>query len=491
MNAIAGRFNFTSVNGSLLSPLKLLILLGLLLLAACSEQPTTGDDSAQSTLPNAAPENSVAITNVTVIDAINGVREDQTVIFTGDEITAVQPAATYFLAAETIDGEGKFLIPGLWDFHVHLTYDPRLTASMADLFLSWGVTSVRDTGGLLENVLPAVAAMRSEDAIAPRVFYAGPLLDGEHVVYDGNGRPEIGIQNVTPEQARERVRELQDQGASFIKVYEMVSPEVFEALVSAAAELGMPVDSHVPLSMRARIAGARVNSIEHLRNIEMDCAADAEALHAERLARLANPDEIPGADLRASLHSLQRIPAVENYDEAECDAVIAALSDTVMVPTLRLNSFNLAPAWEREDFEDALDRLPPEVAQEWRDQAAARASQEPGDTRFAEWSLFLTQRMHAAGVPFGAGTDTPINLSIPGYSLQSELQMLVQAGLTPLEALSAATLVPARYFSMESRMGSIDVGKVADMVLLNSNPLDDIFNARDIDVVITQGRLID
>lgn len=468
--------------------LRILTVCVVLTTAACSEQ--TDSQSTPVASPSPAPQGSVAITNVTVIDSINGVRENQTVVFTGDEITAVQAAGADVNVATSIDGTGKYLIPGLWDFHVHLTYDPRLTAAMPELFLSYGITSVRDTGGLLENVLPAVAAMRADDAIAPRVFYAGPLLDGEYVVYDGNGRPEIGIQNVTPEQARDRVRDLQQQGASFIKVYEMVSPEVFAALVAAANELGMPIDSHVPLSMRARIAGAQVDSIEHLRNIEMDCAANAESLHAQRLERLENPDGIPGADLRASLHTLQRLPAVENYDEAECDSVIEALADTVMVPTLRLNSFNLVPAWQRPDFEDALNRLPAEVRDEWRAQVASRSAQETGDLRFAEWSLFLTDRMHDAGVPIGAGTDTPINLSVPGFSLQSELQMLVQAGLTPLEALAAATLEPARYFSLESQMGSIDVGKVADMVLLDADPLDDIANTLAIDVVVSQGRIV-
>lgn len=469
-------------------PLLVLSAFFVLILTGCAEQSepqtTTGSAAAEAVSGN------VAITDVTVIDGLNGVRSNQTVLFSNDEIIAVQDATLPFTAAETIDGGGKYLIPGLWDFHVHLTYEPRLTAAMPELFLSYGITSVRDTGGLLENVLPVVADMRAEGAVAPRVFFAGPLLDGEHVVYDGVGRPEIGVQTTSVEQARSRVSSLQEQGASFIKVYEMVSPEVFEALVTAANELAMPIDSHVPLAMRARVAGAAVDSIEHLRNIEMDCAADAESLHATRLERLENPDGISGADLRASLHTLQRLPAVSNYDEAECDAVIAALSETVMVPTLRLNSFNLVPAWSRSDFGDALSRLPREVMLDWQAQAATRSQQPVGDTQFAEWSLFLTERMHAAGVPVGAGTDTPINLSIPGYSLHSELQMLVRAGLTPLAALTAATLEPAKFFSLESEMGSIGVGKVADMVLLNSNPLDDIFNARDIDQVISQGRII-
>ncbi|MFM1894977.1 MAG: hypothetical protein RLZZ385_51 [Pseudomonadota bacterium] len=437
-----------------------------------------------------ATATSTAITHVTVIDGINGVRPDLTVVFDRDRITALLPAGSPVDAAEIIDGSGKYLIPGLWDFHVHLTYDERLTAAMPGLFLSWGITSVRDTGGLLEKVLPVVEAMRAPDAVAPRVYFAGPLLDGEFVVYDGSAQPEIGTAVATADDARRVVRELYDAGVSFVKVYEMVTPEVFTAVVETAKELGLPIDSHVPLAMRASVAGPDVDSIEHLRNIELDCAADAETLHATRLALLANPDGLPGAQLRSMLHSLQRLPAVANYDEARCDQTIAALSDTVMVPTLRLNSINLAPPYRRGDWQIALSRLPADVRDDWTAQSASRQQQGEGDTTFAQWSLFLTGRMHSAGVPIGAGTDTPINLSVPGYSLHEELEMLVRAGLTPLEAIAAATLQPAAWFGIEDVSGSIDVGKQADMVLLTADPLTDIRNTRQIEMVVSKGQLV-
>lgn len=434
--------------------------------------------------------NHTAITNVTVIDAVQGVREGQTVVFAGDQITAVQDAGLPVEAATVIDGTGKFLIPGLWDFHVHLTYDPRLTPVMPDLFLYWGITSVRDTGGLMDRILPVVKTMRAEGAVAPRVFFAGPLLDGVNVVYNGDGRPEIGIPVTTPEQATETVAELRSQGVDFIKIYEMVTPEVFDALVAAANAAGLPIDSHVPLSLRARYEGPRVSSIEHLRNIEMDCAGNAEALHAERLRLLQNPDGLSGADLRNRLHSLQRLPAVAAYDEAECDTVIAAMANTVMVPTLRLNSIDLMLPYNRTDWLPALARLPEVVRQDLQVQATGRKNSPAPDTTFAEWSLFLTKRMHDAGVPIAAGTDTPINLSIPGFSLHSEMEMLVRAGLSPLEAIEAATLQPAKYFGKEAQMGSIEAGKVADMVLLNADPLTNISYTRQINLVVTKGRAL-
>ena len=455
---------------------RLILASAVLLLSACSSIPPSGD---------------IAIRNVTVIDAVNGVMEARTVLLDGDEIVAVRGANAQVDAVDVIDGTGKFLIPGLWDFHVHLTYDERLEDEMPELFLSWGITSVRDTGGLMRNIVPVAVRMRESDAIAPRVFFAGPLLDGNDVVYDGDGRPEIGISVPTPEAARQTVASLAEQGVSFIKVYEMTSPEVFATLVEAAEELGLPIDSHVPLSMRASVAGPDVDSIEHLRNIEMDCTANAEEQMQIRRQRLTNPDGIPGAALRASLHTLQRMPSVEAYDQAQCDQTIAALSDTVMVPTLRLNAFALNPPYRKADWNDALARLPESVRADWEQQGESRmGAGNDGVSPFGDWSLFLTGRMHDAGVPFGAGTDTPINLSIPGYSLHSELEMLVRAGLTPLEAIAAATTVPAEYFSIQEEMGTIEVGKRADLVLLDADPLEDIRNTKAIEMVFSKGQLV-
>ena len=453
---------------------RLLTVVLLAALAACGDSAPTG----------------TAITNVTVIDAVNGVREYQTVIFDGDEIIAIQSADVEIAVEEIVDGSGKFLIPGLWDFHVHLTYDDRFTESMPALFLSYGITSVRDTGGLMHKVLPVVEEMRADNAIAPRVFFAGPLLDGNFVVYDGDGRPEIGVQNQTPDDARKTIAALKEQGVDFIKIYEMVSPAVFEAMVEAANELDLPIDSHVPLSMRASTAGPLVDSIEHLRNVEMDCASNSPELHETRLERLKNAEGLSGADLRSSLHTLQRLPSIRNYDERRCDQTLEALSSTMQVPTLRLVSMSYDPPYLRDDWQDALSRLPQAAAEPWQEFTIERATNTPVniDTTFADWGLFLTGRAHAAGVPIGAGTDTPIAFAVPGYSLHSELEFLVRAGLSPLEALQSATVRPAEYFSLQGEMGSIDVGKRADMVLLDANPLDDISNTKSIAGVVTKGR---
>lgn len=438
-----------------------------------------------------APTADLAIRNVTVIDAVNGVREARTVLIDDGRITAVTDADVEVDATESVDGSGRYLIPGLWDFHVHLTYDERLTDAMRGLFLNHGITSIRDTGGPLDRVVPAVQALRVEGLTAPRVFFAGPLMDGEFVVYDGDGRPALGIGNPDVETARANVERLVAAGVDFIKIYEMVTPEVFAVLVEEAQARGLPMDGHVPLSMRARDVGPHVQSLEHLRNIEMDCAANPEALLAERRRRLANPEGMPGGDLRSSLHGLQRLPAVAAYDAGECAAVIASMVNTIQVPTLRLNSLALQPPFARSDWEQVLGKLPADVADEWRETGARSGRSGPGvDNTYAEFSLHLVKLMHDAGVPIGAGTDTPIGFAAPGYSLHSEMEMLVRAGLSPLEALRSATVRPAEFFGLSGEMGTVEQGRVADLVLLSGNPLDDITNTRTVQAVVTRGELL-
>lgn len=453
-----------------------------LLLLTCALAGCAGD----------APPADLAIRNVTVIDAVNGVREARTVVVTDGRITAVVSAEEAVDAVEVVDGEGGYLIPGLWDFHVHLTYDDAFTEAMPGLFLSHGITSIRDTGGMLDKVLPVVEALRAPGVTAPRVFFAGPLLDGEYVVYDGVNRPALGIANPDVATARANVARLAEAGVDFLKIYEMVTPEVFAALVEAAEAHGLPMDGHVPLALLARDVGPQVQSLEHLRNIEMDCAGNAEALLAERRRILEAHDGGPGADLRSRLHTLQRLPGVAAYDAVRCAEVLTAMASTIQVPTLRLNALSLRSPFDRPDWDTLLDKLPVDVAEQWG--AATRtgrtAPQMP-DTTYAAWSVFLVGLMHEAGVPIGAGTDTPIGFAAPGYSLHSELEMLVLAGLSPREALYAATVRPAEFFGLSGEMGTVEEGRLADLVLLAADPLEDITNTRTVRGVVTKGKFLD
>lgn len=436
------------------------------------------------------PEYDLSITDVTVVDAVGGARAGMTVLTKGDSIAAIIPATETARAMRVVDGSGAYLVPGLWDMHVHLTYADADADDMARLFLDYGVTSVRDTGGLLADLQPVVDRLGAAEQ-APRVFYAGPLLDGAFVVYDGIGNPEIGIANPDAESAAANVARLAAAGVDFVKVYEMVSPEVFEAIVDAAQTAGLPVAGHIPLALTASSAGPRLSSMEHLRNVELDCAENRDELLAVRRAALTNPDSLAGATLRRGLHTDQRIPAIEAYDAARCAEVVTSLTSTIQVPTLRLNAFALTPPYMRDDWEGALRRLGDEQAEAFRNLGESRRSAgQRTDTTFGAWSLNLTGRMHRAGVPIGAGTDTPIGMAIPGYSLHNELSLLVRAGLEPVDALAAATIRPAEFFGLGGRMGQVAEGMVADLVLLSGNPLDSVDHLRDVQLVISKGQVV-
>jgi cytosine/adenosine deaminase-related metal-dependent hydrolase len=278
----------------------LIILITCTLLASCT------DEDVEKT------SNDMVISNVTLIDAKQGLLENMTVVIRGDAIISVSrrsssTAETKHAGINLIDGTGKYLLPGFWDMHVHLTYDDRLTDLMPQAFLSWGVTSVRDTGGMMQDMAPVIARMRAPGATSPRVYFSGPLLDGQQVVYDGNSRPLIGTQNSNVDQARENVRRLKAGGDDFIKIYELVSPDVFAALVDEAAQLSLPIASHVPLQLLASAVGNQVGTMEHLRNIELDCASNAQELLIIRQEKLTPENLESGHALRSSLHQLQHL----------------------------------------------------------------------------------------------------------------------------------------------------------------------------------------
>lgn len=446
-------------------------------------------------LPNLAmsEEYELAIRNVTVVDAASTPRPSATVYLAGDKIALIEVGPSEHSATHSIDGTGKYLVPGLWDMHVHIVYEPELIEAMPRLFLDYGITSVRDTGALLEEIRPEVKRWEMMGVQAPELFFSGPLMDGELVVYNGEGRSEIGVSNPSVKQALNNFEELRAEGVHFIKIYELVSPEVFEALVDAASEAGLPIAAHVPLSMRADTAGPKVGSMEHLRNIEIACSAESASLHATRRKEIDEPGEKSGYELRRHLHQTQRTVALDtvNVDSEKCLAVLQTLKNTIQVPTIRLNTITKYSPLKRGDWQEHLNQIPEAVSEKWLSTARMYAGQGSGlGLAMSDWSMQLVAKMTNVGVPIGAGTDTPIGQAIPGYSLHTELERLVEAGLTPRQALAAATIRPAEFFSREDEMGLIEVGMEADLLLLQHNPLDDIRHTRSILRVISDGRIV-
>ncbi len=206
---------------------------------------------------------------------------------------------------------------------------------------------------------------------------------------------------------------------------------------------------------------------------------------------LKNSDALSGHALRGKIHSEQRIPAATAYDEARCRGVIESLLDVIQVPTAGLNTLSVWPPWERDDWSQAVATLPDEVQDAWANAPVwYDADNNEAYVQFASYVLRTIAAMNSAGVPIGAGTDTPIGRAIPGDSLHTELEVLVKAGLTPLEAIESATVHPAAFFGLEDQMGLIREGMVADLVLLDKDPLLDIRSTRAIHQVIYRGRVL-
>jgi len=231
--------------------------------------------------------------------------------------------------------------------------------------------------------------------------------------------------------------------------------------------------------------------MEHLRNIDLACARNWRAMLEARRVRLTDFDGLRGYPLRRELHEAQRYQSIADYDPARCADVLGTLGETMQVPTLRLNAFYHSRPFEDEAFEHALLGLPESVRVRWR--YDVEELREPGrewDLRFANWSLGLVGDMHAVDIPIAAGTDTPIRLAIPGESLHRELELLVESGLSPQDAIFAATVAPARFFGLDGQMGRIRDGQRADLVLLRANPLEAIRNTREIQGVVAAGEWV-
>lgn len=443
-------------------------------------------------------DNAICIQNITTIDPTEGAKRVQTVIIKDGKILRIAPTAELKLSSSNtiIDGTGKFLMPGLWDAHIHFAYIEELAPRMFDLFLIYGITSVRDTGGKIEFVTAWRDSARRQPLNAPRVMVAGPLIDGIPNVYDGSdpGHPPLSLGSGSVKAVAQLVERLDSIDVDFLKAYEMLTPEQFLKVMELAKAKGLKVTGHVPLSMDVITASnAGLNSMEHMRNLELSCASNADQLLKERREILSKGKNLPGHELRSSIHTAQREVAVTNYDDNKANGILEVLkkNDTWQIPTLALNTGQTRLPYGRPEWQESFEYLPYEIGNEWRTTTAQASPADVPQFRkdYTKWMLNMAAKVHKAGIPMLAGTDTPIGFLTPGLSLHEEFLVLVEAGLSPQEALKTATINPARYFKLESELGSIKEGQWADLVMLDANPLEDIRNTLRIIAVVKQGKV--
>lgn len=413
----------------------------------------------------------IVITGVTVIP-MNGHAPlaDRTVVIENRHITAIRERGRVAIPrdAAVIDGTGNFLIPGLWDMHVHTTVPGGDV--LLSLYVVNGVTGVRD----MNDSFPLVKQWRSQIAngtlVGPRLVASGPYLEGGFVPI-----PHIAVR--TPEAARAGVDSLARLGVDFVKIHNRLSRASYFAIADEVRKRHWVYAGHLPDSVTiVEAAEAGQRSLEHLFGFPSVCAeSEAAALApAHPIQRFLGA--CAATDPRESFRAVGRAGAwvtptlVVNYP-------VATLPDTVFGSD-STNRYRSPALLRLQKMMMTMPRnVPPEAGIVGRRIFAKRVA--------------LVGILHQAGVALMTGTDAPGFNAFPGFSLHDELALFVDGGLTPLEALRTATVEPARYLGATDSLGTVEPGKLADLVLLDGNPLADIHNTRRIAAVIANGRLID
>ncbi len=414
----------------------------------------------------------VAITHVTVISATGApARADQTVLIRGARIEAVGPSGSVAVprGANVLDGTGKFLIPGLIDMHVHTS---KTRASALGLYLAYGVTTVRDAGSEQSEVMRWRAEIDSGAREGPRMLIAGPYLESQGNIERMRADPpeervepfeRARIAIGTPERARAVIDSLAATGIDFFKIRTVQDSATYVAIVQAATARGKIVIGHVNANSPEDIIRAGQKGVEHGWQVTMDSLSRDERMAIWRALAAAGVSVTP------------TLVVYSDAVFATDSAARVAVGDTAGIaePQRRYVSRFLALDW-REQYAERT----PEVSDAWR------ALHRSMVRNYGE--------MHEAGVRLVTGSDAAVIGIYPGSALHRELQHFVeQIGMTPLEAIERATRLPAEFLGIADSVGTIQPGRIADLVLLDADPLADIRATMRISTVFRGGRIYD
>ena len=399
----------------------------------------------------------------------------RTVLVVDGRITAIGAPETIVVpeAATRVDGRGRYLMPGLVDMHVHLfnRASGRPPNEWAfPLFVANGVTGVREMACGVAD-LPTLrhweTARAERRLVGPRVLAAGVVVAGTSVA-----------------DVREQVRKAHAAGASFVKVFSNLPAPEWRAVMAEARAVKIPVCGHVPREVRAlEAARAGQRSDEHLTQLYEACSThEASVFSARRESRGGGSDGVDAEEREV----------LESFDPQLCAQMAAALAETkqVQVPTLVLPYFEARGSTVGFRENPSWPNLRPDEQARWERILRERPVEPELAARRWEVSRRIVRELNAAGVRILAGTDAPMPLVYPGVALHKELELLVESGLSPAEALRAATIWPAEFLDLAASSGSVEVGKRADLLLLDANPLDAVSNTQRIDAVVLDGRLL-
>ena len=445
---------------------------------------------------------SLLIEDVTVIDPESrSVTAARDVLIDGHRIIAVVPHDSIAIAAErTVEASGHYLMPGLFDMHTHSSFAPVHRSSLK-LMRANGVTGAREMGsdckgggGGLTMCIDAMqasrAAIEAGDLVGPRLVQLSSSKVNSNRPEDGD--EEILLYSPTDaDEAAASVAWLAERGVELIKISEEMTPGAVRGLLAAANEAGIAVGGHVPLMFSiGDLSALGLTSVEHARDLPLDCSTHGAAFRAAVGAALRGEGDWPD---RSKLPAMAR----DTFDADLCAAQVAAMAagGTYYVPTHITREFDVR-AGEAAYVEDARRQyLPAMQLEHWQgdiERTASVSAERKADLAdFFELGLRTTKIAHEAGVKIMVGTDANDTMTFPGFSVHDEMRHLVAAGLSEMDVLRAATTVPADYLGRSDDFGGVRAGKLADLLLLTANPLDDIEHSDAIAAVIFDGRLDD
>ena len=411
----------------------------------------------------------------TLVDVASGKEiPDSIILIRGDRIEKVGSGNMAIPdGAQTIDAAGKWIVPGLIDSHAHAENPDETPFS---LYLANGVTTIRNPGGNITVLRLTRDRLLRGELMGPRLFFSGPLLDGIPPVW-----PDMSLLVDTPQRATSAVNFLADQGVDFVKVYNNVKEPELKAIIETAKERGLPVAGHIPRSMTmTRAIELGMTRLEHIRitGREMLSAEEAEKIDPLPLGRRE-----PTLWQRFDLQSEKMQALVQRL----------AKSKIFLDPTLLITEITEVPNMDAEKNDPNNKYLPPKIVE--RDINLKSPIYElPAELQAAGVEAFQKQEKfvgmcNQAGVKIIAGTDGPsIGSLLPGFGLHHELELLVASGLSPLQALRAATLTAAEALGKNERLGTVEAGKFADVIVLDADPLQDVHNLTKISLLVQGGK---
>lgn len=417
----------------------------------------------------------IALVGGTLIDGNGGAPiRDAVVLIKGNRIIKAGSKITYPKTARVIDTSGKFILPGLIDLHVHYN------DWMGELFLAHGITTVKDLGNDTEWIAKVSSQVEEGRVRGPRIFFVGDGLDAPPASIEHH---HVALDN--PLMAQRAVTLLHDKGASGIKVREKITPELLRAITERAHQLGIPVTGHLRRTDAREAALAGIDGLEHATGI------------LQALGKRPRGSEAGQNEMQAFVADLK---AFSQIDESEADKLVTFLAKkkVALLPTMSI--FWRMGSERRDDFarEDAeyakmpaLAYVPGDMRKIWETSAFFNLKDpDLGQVKAGYKKLqALLMNHYKAGGKVLPASDTSI--SVPGLSLHRELLMLIDAGFTPMQAITSATRENAQFLGRGKDLGTISAGKLADIIVVNADPLNDIRNARALDLVIKDGQVID